>query len=521
MLTGVNVQVMGLHLREDLLEEATRNWHRAGLTDDQIQQRQTELQALLAETDFTNAAIQTLNRNIFDRAIQVMDRQFAEQPQVRAQLKQTLADTLRNLTLLERATSLQAEALEIRKDTLGQDNSQTLESLHSSALLLAAQGKWDQAEPIARDLLERSQRLSGENRRPTLNAKRVLADALQRRGRLDEAEPLRRQVLEGYVNNFPNDDPETIDARLRLGQALLWQYRLPEAEPLLKQALEDMHRVFGDGDARTWGANGTFGNLLLQQEGKLLEAEKCFRESYQNLRKIYGDQNRETLFWKLKYGEAILNSRDKDRLGEAETQLQGALQGLEAALLPDEPNHHDLLLAHQAMGELRLAQTNWTDAETHFQKAVDGFRSNRSQAESSFVALVQLGIALEKQWKWKEAAPYFADLYKGAPLSQLPQFRVAHFMSYYGPCLVRLEDYANAEPALSEAYNRLKVPGNDRRQRMPFVLSALAAMCDHTNHPTDAAKWRAELAAWRATTRGQTRAPATAPAEIPVADQPN
>jgi hypothetical protein len=88
------------------------------------------------------------------------------------------------------------------------------------------------------------------------------------------------------------------------------------------------------------------------------------------------------------------------------------------------------------------------------------------------------------------------------------------YMSGYGVCLAKLNRYEEADAPLREAYRLAKARAKVDVHRLRGIMSGLAEVCDHTNRPDEAAKWRAELAALQAATQPSTRpdlAPSTNP----------
>jgi serine/threonine protein kinase len=495
MLSGINVQLMGTRLRDSVVAEAEQSWRRADLSDPEIARQRAQLDALLARANFTNTAIRSLDENIVQRALETIEDQFAHRPLVKARLLQQLADVLRDFTLVERAAAPQAEALAIRQRELGQDHPDTLRSMFSMAMLLAAKGQWVQAEPHARQLLERRRQLLGDDDLQTVLSKKLLAEVLQRQGRLVEAEPYRRETMEGCQRLLGNDDPQTLDALLKLGQVLFWQDRLPEAEVCMERAVEGLRRVRGENDVQTLKTLGILGMLRLNQ-GRFAEAEAMLRQAHDGLRVEIGDDQRETLFWVARIGSAL---RMQGRLPEAEPYLENALKGLSGALGNDHPDTHATLLE---LGLLRRDEGRLSEAEAHMRRALEGYRRDPQPEVRGYTeVLVALGVLLQSQEKWDDAEPVFAELYEQAARSQGAPAHAARRMSYHGPCLVKLGRFAQAEPLLLEAFARLQKTGQETDERTIAVVAALADVCAHRGRPEEAERWRSELSRLRPSTK--------------------
>ena len=149
-LSGIDVPAMGASLKAKMIE-----------------QLQLEPSSA-ASADFTGASLQLLDEHIFGPALVAIDQRFAEQPLVQAELLQTMATTLRDLGLLERAMAPQRRALETRVAELGRDDPATLMSMKCMGFLLQSQGKYDEALPYYTEALETSRRTLGDEHPSTL-----------------------------------------------------------------------------------------------------------------------------------------------------------------------------------------------------------------------------------------------------------------------------------------------------------------------------------------------------------------
>jgi eukaryotic-like serine/threonine-protein kinase len=100
---------------------------------------------------------------------------------------------------------------------------------------------------------------------------------------------------------------------------------------------------------------------------------------------------------------------------------------------------------------------------------------------------------LKAQKRYAEAEPIYAEVYERAARSQLAPPVAAPLMSGYGPCLVKLAKYADADQPLREAHRRWNELNQPTNPRMRDIVSGLVEVCERTNRPQEAAQWRAEL----------------------------
>lgn len=125
---------------------------------------------------------------LLDRGVQEAQSLSAE-PEVQAELYQTLAVIYQKLGKLDRADMLLSTALEQRKKIYGFDHRFVAESLTASALLRANQAKYEEAEKFARDGLEMSKRHLAPNHPAVARATFALGKVLEDRGRYDQSFP--------------------------------------------------------------------------------------------------------------------------------------------------------------------------------------------------------------------------------------------------------------------------------------------------------------------------------------------
>jgi len=122
--------------------------------------------------------------------------------------------------------------LEGREQQLGAQHEDTLIAVVNLAVLLHAQGKLAEAEPLCRRALERCARQIGEDHAVSLAAVHNLAALLLAQGKLAEAEPLCRRALEGREQILGAQHPDALLSARALATLLTAQGRLAEAEPL-------------------------------------------------------------------------------------------------------------------------------------------------------------------------------------------------------------------------------------------------------------------------------------------------
>ena len=127
--------------------------------------------------------------------------------------------------------------------------------MNNLALLLQAQGKFDEAELLCRKTLRDRQDNLGDADTDTLISTSNLATLLKNRGKLDEAEPLFRKALEGF-RRHPScgaAHKDTLACIYNLADLLFAQdnFSLIDAVPLFREALLGRRRTLGDAHSAT------------------------------------------------------------------------------------------------------------------------------------------------------------------------------------------------------------------------------------------------------------------------------
>ena len=91
---------------------------------------------------------------------------------------------------LAAAEPLYREALEVRRETLGNRHQHTLNSIHDLSVLLVKKGKYEEAVPLCREALEARRETLGSRHPDTLASINNLDQLLLNKGKLRLAEKL-------------------------------------------------------------------------------------------------------------------------------------------------------------------------------------------------------------------------------------------------------------------------------------------------------------------------------------------
>ncbi len=404
--SSVNATTMGAKLRADLLEKVRQNAIRRGLPQSEVESRVSDLEIILAGSDFTGLATDSLEENVFNPALDAVEKQFSDQPLVRAFLLHSISTSLFKLGLYDSAYPPLKEALETRKRILGDEHSDTLNSMREIGSLLVLQGKAEEAEPYLVEAVEKCRRALGDERPETLASIHELAQLRMAQGDFGAAEPLFRQAREGSQRVVGEDDPQTLSSTSALGLLLQRQGRLTEAEPLFLESLQKRRVVLGEDHPDTLISINHM-SVLYWSQGRMEEAEPYFREALERTRRVLGDEHPNTLSAMVDMG---LFFRTQGRLAEAEALYREVLPKRRRLLGNDHPDTQTLV---HNMGFLLQAQGKPAEAEAFCREALDTNRRILGADHPETLTSVNvMGLVLLAQGKLDEAAPLCREAFE-------------------------------------------------------------------------------------------------------------
>ena len=378
-LRSIDPQLMGIHIRQTLLEAAP-DQQRKAFADN------------LSAINFTNIAMHTLRDNLFERTIAAIDTQFAEQPLVQAQLLDTMARTLLSLGLAEDAEDPQMRAWSLRQASLGPEHPETLAAQDHCGTIQLQLGKFTEAEANCSQAYETRQRILGDDHQDTLDSLNSLGALCLKQGKLFEAGKKFQKALDGRRRTFGNEHSETLRAIDNYGSALFLQGRYTEAETYLHESLATRRRVFGNDHPDTLHCMYEFGNLL-DRQGKYSAAAALQREVLEIRQRVLGDEHPDTLSSMTAVGLSL------ERLGKPNEALAYVRKALETRRRILGNRHPSTLFSIHQVGFFLLNQGKYSSAEPYFREANDLSRDvlgeehpqTLSSANSLAVLLGQLG----------------------------------------------------------------------------------------------------------------------------------
>jgi len=255
-----------------------------------------------------------LLREILEKTVQRVGRDLTNQPEVEAELRDTIGRVYEDLDLRESAERELRRAWSLRRSVLGETHPLTLESKHRLANRLEFNSKWAEAEVLIRELLAVYKAQFGRDDPRVINALHVLGNILKKKGSVQESVILLREVVRLKRQLYNHDPRELCLAVWALAAALHAGDELDEAIAQYKQALE----LCASSQLQSTPKEASLWEFLGQAQidrNRLGEAEESLRKAFGVLERC----NMPVRTPKIRL--AVLRTR-QEKFSEAETLLQ-------------------------------------------------------------------------------------------------------------------------------------------------------------------------------------------------------
>ncbi|HEV7702811.1 MAG TPA: serine/threonine-protein kinase [Gemmatimonadaceae bacterium] len=302
---------------------------------------------------------------LIDRGVQEA-RSLDGEPEIQAELLQTLGGLYEKMGNLTRADSLLGASLAKRRALFGPDHPDVGVSLVALGMLRDDQARLPEAEHLVRDGLAKITRARPPGHPSVIEATQALGRVLQDRGDYDHAIPVLEDVLR-MRSATDTLSPELAASINQLANSHFYAGHYLVCDSLVHRALE-MHRtIFGDGHPLV--ADNLIDLGAIQDEfGKYEEAERFYRQALDINRRWYGDNHFETASNLTLLGRVLVK---QDRFDEAADALRQALTIQERVYGPVHPQVASTL---NEMGSVALNAKKLDDAEGDYRRMLDIYR---------------------------------------------------------------------------------------------------------------------------------------------------
>ncbi len=310
---------------------------------------------------------------IVDGTAESVGQDLKDQPEVEAELRNTLGEVYRALGENEKAEAMQRRALELGRQVFGEDDARVAESKNNLALVLRDEGRFDEAEKLFRESLSQFRKLRGNIDEETAATLNNLAGVLRELGKLQDSEALQREGLDVVRQLHGDEHPRVALCEQNLSAIIQLNGKQEEAEALAQSALDLFRRLYRNEHPEVAGALANLG-YVLSEGGKLDLAADAARESLELRRKLL-EPGHPDIAKGLKELASILSRQGK--LAEAETAYNESL-----SLLGQRLGNENRFVAFvlSGLGDVVESQGRLAEAETLQREALT-IRRQRHGAE--------------------------------------------------------------------------------------------------------------------------------------------
>jgi len=428
---------------------------------------------------------------VLDRAANKVGQRFADEPELEAALRETIASTYHGLAAWTKAEA-QWRAVLAAARRRNPGSAETFRAMGELSHILRHRGRLDaevfqQAEQGADGLA----RTLGPEHPDTLEAMNNLSLAYLDARRLNEAISLWENILKFQKASRRRYQLETLATMNNLATAYLHAGRLRDALPMLEEALKVSKANFGPEHADTLSTMTSLASAY-QDAGRIDDAILLLQEALKLEKAKFGPDHDETLY---STNLLALCYEDAGRLNEAAPLLEETLKLRKSKLGPDHLatliSMNNLAGAYRSLGRLREAVSLYEET-VKLEKAKLG-----PDHPERLKTLNNLAGAYLDMKKWIDAENIARDCLDHRVKKLPDEWTRFHTMSQLGASLAGQKKYGEAEPHLVQGYEGLKareakIPGSGRKP-LAAAASRIVPFYESWGKTDKANEWKSKL----------------------------
>jgi serine/threonine protein kinase/tetratricopeptide (TPR) repeat protein len=481
-VVGVAAVILGLSVvagitlwqnyRIELAREATAQER------DRAQQVSAFLVDVFSQADpFTAQGQQPTARDLLDRGAQKILSNTNLQPEVRAQLLESMGLAYRRQGLSERAVPLLEQAVAIRRNEHPLDKQRVAAALANLAQALTDGGHLVSAEAYLQQALQMSR---GGDDAPTVES----ADILQQFGQFElgaksdpqAASKLFRDALEIYRSAAGNQSTSVASVLHNLASAEVWLSEYAPAERDEREAIKIFQATVSRNHPDHAGALENLG-IILTELGKYREAEQMLNEALDIESNVFGANNQRIANIESHLG--ILY----DRQGDLPRAVQATRQAVRIATDKLGTSHYLTGYYLDSLANVYLRANDLPAAENYARQSLDVYAQSLP-ARHLYVASTRrlLGDILMQRGKLTPAEVELrAAVDINTALAGADSWRTARSQASLGWDLILRDNAAEGEPMLVAARSRLLATVGGKHDATLWASTHLAEYL-HAHH---------------------------------------
>ena len=289
--------------------------------------------AVMAKTAPTDIARGVLDAHLLARAETALQRDFASQPRLAADLRESVGEVYFAIGLYPRAAELHAEVAAVRERELGPDDPLTLRAQREQASAVHRTGKLPQARALQEALRARVAALPGIDDALRDGIELDYALTLSDQGELPKALEVQQALYDRLAAAHGESDGQVMKVRNNLAITLMRLGRRDEGRAHFERLLVLRREVLGPEHEETVA---TVANLAAARgmSGDLQGALELQQESYEMHRRKFGEDHPRTLAERNNLGSTLSSL---GRLDESRVHLEYVVKMRRQVLGPTHP----------------------------------------------------------------------------------------------------------------------------------------------------------------------------------------
>ncbi|MGI9511007.1 MAG: tetratricopeptide repeat protein [Geminicoccaceae bacterium] len=315
-----------------------------------------------------------------------------------------LARSYRHVGRFDEAEILFGETLERRRAVFGERDGETLKTLYYLAELYKDQDRFAEAEPLFKETVQVVREDFGVHQNVTQIAMNSLADTYRDWGRYVDAEPLYRELLEARRKTIGDRHGKTRDSLYELAWALKNLGDFGEAEGHFEELLAIEREDLGERNVHTLSSISGLADTYWRQ-GRLGEAQTLFQQVLQARRDILGERHEDTL---ASMHDVALIYEEQGRYDKAEPLYQETL-ALKRETLGER--HPDTLITMNNLGVMYRNLGRYQEAEKVAREALALYRDVLGERHPATLrSLNNVGVIHERRGRYGQAGEIYEEV---------------------------------------------------------------------------------------------------------------
>jgi len=432
-------------------------------------------------------------RKAIDAAEPKIAEAFRDQPTVEASIRRALGETYNHLGEFALAIAQQERGLQLRRQALGPDHHDTLDSMNSLAIAFEKAGRFDRAISLGEQVLEAWRVVLGENHPDTLTSMNNLAVAFQNAGQPERAISLHEQVLKARRVILGENHDDTLTSINNLAAAYYSSGQFDRAILLYEQALKAQLANLEEDHPDTLLSRSNLANCYMMS-GQIDRAIRLGEGVLKATRAKLGENH--PLAFKRMSNLATAYRYD-GQLERAIALHEQALEAQKAKLCSDHP---DTRWTQRGLANDLLEANSTQEAESLYRQVVAAAGRQKPRNDRFYTdSLAGLGRCLIREGKPGDAIPVLEECKTIKEKTQPDDWTTADANSLLGEALAGLKRFPEAEPLLlvgqkGLAERRDKIPGPERDATLHDSIDRLVRLYEAWKKPGQAEKWKKTLA---------------------------